>query len=357
MSAAHAPAVNALRQAADRALATPLLSVTQKQRLAPSGDPHDYLSMGPYWWPDPDSPNGLPYIRRDGEHNPEAAQYDSTRLKQLVDAVTTLAWAGHFTGTPAYRQHAAGLMRAWFLAPDTRMNLHLQYGQFIPGVCDGRGIGIIDTSTSLPYLLDAVLILHHDGAWSDAELGALRDWMSAYRDWNQHSGHGQDEAGWHNNHGTWYDVQLAALALFTGQPELTARVCLEARARRIATQIEPDGSQPHELARTRSLSYSTMNLEGFVNLATLAQRAGVDLFHYETGDGRSLRRALDWLRPFATGEQPWTYPQITPPEPAALVALYRRAALAYREPRFEAVLAGLPQFSQTHRAQLLYPAL
>jgi hypothetical protein len=35
------------------------------------------MSLAPYWWPDPKSPNGLPYIRRDGERNPE--------IKQITD--------------------------------------------------------------------------------------------------------------------------------------------------------------------------------------------------------------------------------------------------------------------------------
>ena len=42
-------------------------SVMDKQHVPPSGDKHDYMSLGPYWWPDPDKPDGLPYIRRDGE--------------------------------------------------------------------------------------------------------------------------------------------------------------------------------------------------------------------------------------------------------------------------------------------------
>ena len=42
-------------------------SVTYKKALPPSGDKHDYISMGPYWWPNPKTADGLPYIRRDGE--------------------------------------------------------------------------------------------------------------------------------------------------------------------------------------------------------------------------------------------------------------------------------------------------
>src|SRR5512142_174353 len=66
------PAVERLRRDAAAALGAGPFSVIQKSRVPPSGDKHDYLSFGPYWWPDPKKPNGLPYIRRDGEVNPES---------------------------------------------------------------------------------------------------------------------------------------------------------------------------------------------------------------------------------------------------------------------------------------------
>ncbi len=350
-----APALAALRKSAGQALATPILSVTHKQRLAPSGDPHDYLSMGPYWWPDPAKLNGLPYIRRDGERNPETEQFDSPRLKQLVSAVATLAWAGYFFERKAYFQYAAVLIRAWFLDEATRMNPHLEYGQFIPGVCDGRGIGIIDTSTVFPTLLDAVQVTAFAGALSPAEMDTFRGWMASYLNWNINSPNGKDEAIQHNNHGTWYDVQLAALALFTGQPDLAARVCSAARERRIFTQILPDGSQPHELVRTRSFSYSTMNLTAFLNLAVLANHVEIDLLNYESADGRGIRRALDWLLPYAAKLMPWGTPQITPIDPAGLVSLYRRAAALYHTPSYDQVLAAWPQEGQSSLSLLLYP--
>jgi hypothetical protein len=45
-------------------------------------DAHNYVSLARYFWPDPSSPNGLPYIRVDGQVNPEihnAPDYKSFR--------------------------------------------------------------------------------------------------------------------------------------------------------------------------------------------------------------------------------------------------------------------------------------
>ena len=64
-------ALKALLVKADAALKQEPLTIVNKPILPSSGDKHDYMSVGPYWWPDPDKPDGLPYIRRDGEVNPE----------------------------------------------------------------------------------------------------------------------------------------------------------------------------------------------------------------------------------------------------------------------------------------------
>jgi hypothetical protein len=65
------PAVKKLIHEANSFLKMKALSVIEKEQIPPSGDKHDYMSMAPYWWPNPETPNRLPYIRKDGERNPE----------------------------------------------------------------------------------------------------------------------------------------------------------------------------------------------------------------------------------------------------------------------------------------------
>jgi hypothetical protein len=357
---AQTPARDALIKQADQALRVPASSVMEKLAKPPSGDKHDYMSVGPYWWPDPAKPDGLPYIRKDGERNPEREddRTDSNKFHRVLSTVPTLALAYRETGREEYAGHAAKLLRAWFLDPATKMNSNLNYGQAIPGRMDGRGIGIID-SAGLLEVTQALPWLEKSSSWAKSDREGMKAWLAQYCEWLQASKNGKEEAAAKNNHGTWYDVQVAALALYTGQPEVARRVVEEAKSKRIASQIEPDGSMPEELARTNSLSYTTMNTRAFCNLADLAKQTGVDLWNYRTGDGRGIRKAIDFLAPYVDPEKEWEHQQIGSVRLSNrmdIAMLLRRAALAYQDPRYEAMLAKLPREEvQANRMQILWP--
>ncbi len=82
--------------------------------------------------------------------------------------------------------------------------------------------------------------------------------------------------------------------------------------KRIESQIKADGSQPFEMARTKSLGYSVMNLEGFFLLADFAQQIQVDLWNYQSPSGASLAKAFAYLKPYLKHEKLWPYQQIVP---------------------------------------------
>jgi Alginate lyase len=350
------PALEQLRREADAALDVGPFSVVDGGVLPPSGDPHDYMSVGPYWWPDPKKDDGLPYIRRDGRVNPEYHEHDATPRGKMCSAVETLALAYYFTGHEPYAEHAAKLLRVWFLDEDTRMNPNLQFGQAIPGRCTGRGIGIIET-LHFVSVVDAAGLLAGSNAWTKEDQQAIEAWFAEYLDWMLESRYGRDEAATKNNHGTWYDAQVASFALFVGQDDVARRILSEVAEKRIARQIEPDGRQPHELARTKSFSYSVMNLRGMFTLAALAEEVDVDLWDYQTDDGRSIRKAIDWLGRFTSGDAEWKHEQISGLHAEALYPLLRWATIAYDEPSYEKQIKQIPNFEpKAERTELLRPA-
>jgi hypothetical protein len=346
------PAWDALRADADKALAVNRFSVVDKGVTPPSGDKHDYMSQAPYFWPDPAKPDGKPYIRKDGERNPEIDRItDHRAIDGLVANTQTLGLAFYFSGDERYADKAATLVRAFFLDPATRMNPNLEYAQFIPGVNTGRGIGLIETR-GFTRVVDAIGLIAGSKAWRPEDDRGVRAWFAAFLEWMQESKNGQDESAAKNNHGTYYDLQVTSFALFLDRAALAKQILDQAKQKRIAVQIEPDGRQPLELARTNAWSYSNGNLDGMTELATLGDRAGVDLWHYATDDDRSIRKAILYLAPYSFGEKKWDSPQIGTFNPQALHGVLRRAARQYDDPAFQAAVNRLPTLAPTDRAVL-----
>jgi hypothetical protein len=303
---------------ADRALERGPYSVTDKTEFAPSGDRQDYFHPAPYWWPNPATPDGSPFVFRDGErvpgtrlYEPDSERYDRTRLQLMFDDTTVLALAWRATGRDDYARHAARLLRAWFVDPATRMNPHLTYAQV-----RGRGPGDVGAKSGLIemkdlyYLLDAVRLVERSGTLSEEERGAFRSWLRDYLEWLQESEQGIAERLTRNNHGTCYDLQTAAIAAFLGEAELLEQTFLTSRER-ILEQVTPEGWQTHEMTRTQTAHYCLFNLQCWVNLATLASACGHDLWSFEGPDGRGLARAFAWLLPHMATVT-WPFEQIEP---------------------------------------------
>jgi hypothetical protein len=348
-----APAWSRLEREAQKALSDGPFTIMSKGVTPPSGDKHDYMSQAPYFWPDPNKPSGLPYLRRDGERNPEINKItDHQSIDDLENAVETLALAYYFKGDEAYAGKAVQLLRTFFLDPKMRMNPNLEYAQYIPGVNTGRGIGLIETR-GLTRIIDAVGLLKGSKALTSEDERGLKDWFGKFLQWMLDSKNGKEEAASRNNHGTYYDIQVVSYALFVGRYDLAKQTLEQSKQKRIATQVEPDGRQPLELARTKGWSYSNMNLDGLTRLATLGARVGVDLWNFQTRDGRSIRKALDFLAPIAIGERKWDYQEIEGGvKPEMLFPVMRRAALVYRDKSFQTFMAKVPEVNPSDRSRL-----
>jgi hypothetical protein len=350
-------ALRKLCEQADAALAVTPPSVMQKAKVPPSGDKHDYMSVAPYYWPNPATKDGLPYVRKDGKVNPESraeAVNDTLRARLVGSTVETLALGYYFTRDEKYAEHAAKVLRTWFLDPATKMTPHFRFAQAIPGVNDGRGTGLIE-ARGLVDAADAAILLVGSKHWSAADQQALQAWGETFFEWLLVSKNGQDERAAKNNHGTWYDVQAVKWALVLGRMDKAKELCIAAGPGRIGVQVEPDGKQLLELVRTATFSYSCFNLLALSTLAGLSEHAGVDLWHYRTADGRSIRAALDFLVPYlGKNPKPWTMQQIHESKPDEVLPVLRSAVLVYGDDRYESLLKEYSDH-RSKRLQLLAP--
>ena len=304
-------AYKSLIAGANQALKEGPFSVTNKTQLPPSGDKRDYMSIGPYWWPDTKKPDGLPWIRRDGQVNPltEGNNLDLTRKNKMFHNTYRLAMAHYFTGNKTYANKAIELLKVWFLDEETKMNPNLNYAQAIPGKTKGRGIGIIEF-IGVKELINTIDLLELHNSMDTSTSEGLRLWLKKYLYWLQHSKNGLDEKKWPNNHGTWYDVQEVSILMFLHRFK-EAKQVLERSKDRIESQIEIDGTLPLELKRTRPLHYTAYNLEAFTYLAYFGKQLHVDLWSYQTQKTGGLEAAYQFLSPYILKEKEWTYTEIS----------------------------------------------
>ena len=330
-------ALKSLLKKADKILEeAKVYSVMDKKQLPPSGDKHDYMSTGPYWWPDPTKPDGLPYIKKDGLRNPTYYDItDSQELDKVEDCALTLALAYFFTHENKYANFASKLIKTWFLDEKTRQNPNLNFGQGIPGINTGRGTGIIETRDAY-RVIDAAILMQESPDWTKVEHESLKKWFSAYLTWMLESPIGKDEADSNNNHGTFFSEQIIAFSLFSERPDVTLKE-IDIFKNRMESQLKPDGSQPFELARTKSWSYVNMNLFGYFLIAKLAENAEIQLWNQQISEGKNMRNALNWIVPYLKDEKQWEYEQIQKISYGETIRILKLAAKKFANPEYEAL--------------------
>ena len=328
---------------ADKLLKKTIASVMDKEKPAPSGDMHDYISCAPYYWPDPANPTG-PYIRRDGESNKAALTPDKKNMGSLIYGVVQLSLAYKLTSDERYAAKAVDNLRIWFLNPATRMNPNLNFGQTIYGRLGGkgRGAGMIETYRFVE-LLDGVELLKKSPSFTENDLTDLKKWFDDYLQWMMSSDVGNQEYNAKNNHGTSFDIQAIRYALFVGKEDIARKYLNDFPARRLFAQIEPDGKQPAELVRTKALHYSVFNLIHMLDICSIAKTMNVDLYGLKSEDGRSIAGALEYLAQFAgKPKSSFPYKQISDWDGAQknlILQLYRADRLSVKK-QFEKYYIG-----------------
>jgi len=288
-----------LIQEAQKMLDEPATSVMDKadNKVAVSGDKHDFISVGKYCWPNPNTPDGMPWIQRDGYINEENFKKDdAVRQDKMCNNVIKLSLAWFFSGDNRYAAKAVELSRVWFIDPATRMNPHMTYAQVIPGNDNNMGHfpGII-FGRVYTNLLAGISLLKNSPAYTTAVDTGIKKWFGEYTNWLLTSEFGIKEGKMTNNHSIAYDQQLLAFALFAGDNATGRKIVSEVHPKRIFQQVEPDGKMPRELSRTRGLGYSVYNVKHMLEICEMAKEINPSLFSEQSPDGRSIGKAIEFV--------------------------------------------------------------
>lgn len=331
--------VDATMQVANNALSRAPYSVVDKPVAPPSGSKHDFYSQAPYYWPNPNTDNGLPYIHKDGRGNPEISKFkDNAYLNQTARDVKALGLAYFKTDDIKYANKAAELTKVFLLNEDTKMNPNFNYGQFVPGQNNGRAMVFADTYYLID-LIDGIQLIEGTGAWSVEDMAKLKKWFSELVTWMTSSPVGKSGQKQSNNIGTLYDLQLIGYSIFVGNDDLARRTIENSIIARIDQQIDEEGGQPYELKRASSWGYSVKNLDALFNVASLSEKVGIDLWNYRSPNGKSIKRAFDFMLPYAEGKKEWEYQQINPVKEESFREIARKASAKYPRTNLENILS------------------
>lgn len=293
----------------EEALQSRLPSVTYKKSLPISGNKHDYYTLAPYFWPDSSKRDGLPWIRKDGQVNPLTRVDDYVEKGKLFKYINALALAYYFSDSTKYAVRANEIIHAWFIDEKLKMNPHLDYGQAIPGVNSGRPFGLIEWA-GFSAVLKSVQLLEKYGQLDKDVKKGLDIWIDQFLVWMRTGKIALEEDNTKNNHSTYFDHTLTSLYLYRNDVANAKKRLEKVKSERLKEQIRIDGSMPHELARTKSLSYTNMNTRGFLNLCYLGKKLNIDIYNYGGNDFGSVKDVIKYLESFALGKK-WTFPQIS----------------------------------------------
>ncbi len=302
-------------------LDAPVITLGEKKSLfGEKAQANEYVSYALYYWPDPANPEG-PYKPIDGKKNQRLRSMDdSGKMAAFIGTVCSLGRQYELNRDPRAASRAGEWLRAWFIAPATRMQPHLKYAQIRPGHrTEGDGGGIIDLYR-MPDFLDALAALKRSGALTKEEWKRVDAWLNQYYAWLATSRQGRHAHTRSNNHYLFYVAQCAHLAHFLGRDNEARQWLAEAFAN-MDRHIAPDGSQPEELKRAEPWQYSVYTLQAWGYLVQIAERMGDKNYRYrKTAAGASIQKAADYLLPFRTHPEawPWKAPGQEPRFPPSL---------------------------------------
>ena len=322
-----------IKRAGEALVAEPV-TITKYHSQYSQGGPNDFYSNGDYWWPNPKTPDGLPYIKKDGETNPNNFNDHRRCLAQLRDNVAALAAAYKITGNNRYATIGADWLRTFFIDPATRMNPDLRYGQAIPGVSGGRGVGIIDT-LPLVEVARAVEVMQQSPQFPPDVTTGVKKWFTDYLNWMVASTNGQDVAEAPDDHAVMYWLQVAVYAEYVGDQDQLDSCHSRFKYFFLPNQMGADGSFPREFARPKSsYSYSVCQLDNMVALCQVLSDANDDLWHFTAPDRGEIRRAVDFMYPYLVDKSKWPKSVAEDKNWPVRESDLLFAGLAYNDPRY-----------------------
>jgi hypothetical protein len=110
-----------------------------------------------------------------------------------------------------------------------------------------------------------------------------------------------------NNHGTCWVLQVASFASLVGDEAKLAMCRKRYKEVLLPNQMAADGSFPRELKRTKPYGYSLFNADAMAAVCWILSTPQDDLWKYQTPDGKSMCKGIEWIAPYIADKSKWPY--------------------------------------------------
>lgn len=183
---------------------------------------------------------------------------------------------------------------------------NFNYTQVVPSnnKIKGNSYGVIDMYWLIPIINSIQLLKLSQGIKKETYI-LLQNWFSQLLQWSQTSEIGIKGSKLSNNIGSAFDVTIASIAHFVGQTHIAKKILYNFKQRRIDQQIQINGAQPKELARTNSISYSIANLRYMMDMQAIAKITDTYI------DFNKVQSGLKWLINSIENLDQYQYKQIS----------------------------------------------
>ncbi|CAK0775646.1 putative Alginate lyase family protein [Gammaproteobacteria bacterium] len=346
-------AVSLLLRGAESNITSGPYSVTKTFHLTPvpGATPNDFVSIGAYYWPNPNTANGLPYVKRPGHVNPDSAG-SLLELDALASVVNRLGIAYFLTGEEKCARRAAQLLRIFFINKNTKMNPNTEFGAVIPGVSYVGKFVVAGIGNAFRDLYSGLGLIEASPHWTKIDDRNMKKWSKDFLDWMESSPKAQNEFRAYGNHGSNYDMVAALLSMYIGDnPQ--AKKHVRHYMQRIPKQFATSGKQPFEMHAVNNFMYSTYNLGVAANIANLGDKLGLNVWDVRGPGGSGMRRTTNFLLPYMNGTKTWTYwptTEVFPMHPSQYYGFLRQLSLGFCD-------SGLSQAAEDMSVNGQYSAL
>ncbi|MEO7297647.1 MAG: alginate lyase family protein [Verrucomicrobiota bacterium] len=218
-------------------------------------------------------PDPIPKIISEGHLVKDPKKIRSVAALKDTQKISSLAWAWAATGDERYAAQARKFLLAW-----AKVNQ-----------ADGNDI---NESKFEPMLVAYDLLRF---TFSESERQIVDDW------WRRKA-----KALWKGPRGggNWFSHNLKTVGLIalTLNDDLLFKDVKKGFFKQVGADIKPDGACTDFYVRD-SFHYHIYSIEPLLSLAHAAERHGEQFFDYRATNGASLRRAVDFVVPYAEGKK------------------------------------------------------